>query len=427
MDRSPRFRVYPHALDARFRLAFASTPDQRPLTSRMRSNSPDHNAKGTPSPVSAVRRRGSGSDRLYATRFQVLFHSPSGVLFTFPSRYYPLSVTDSYLALEDGPPGFSQGFTCPGLLGVRASRSTRISRTGLSPSMVVRSSTVPLCFDLPPTRPHNPRAGHPARVWALPFSLAATLGISLDFFSSRYLDVSVPWVGSLVRVTGYAPAGLPHSDTPGSRLACSSPGLFAACHVLRRRSVPRHPPCALVRLTSPRSSAERRTATYVRSTSGSATGPVHRRLSNTYAPAVPLLRSEPDQAGNRVGTERSERPKALSFLLPMLSRIQAFAPSRRRRPPFVATPPFVGRRPAWNSGSVAQVPDGPAAAGQPPNPKRTALEGNPSSGEVNPPGTERLQTATSRPLSGSRRLRWPSRRSPRVRNLRQARASRSLR
>ena len=303
MDRSPRFRVYPHALDARFRLAFASAPDQRPLTSRMRSNSPDHNAKGTPSPASAVRGRGSGSDRLYAARFQVLFHSPSGVLFTFPSRYYPLSVTDSYLALEDGPPGFSQGFTCPGLLGVRASQPTRISRTGLSPSMVVRSSTVPLCFDLPPTRPHNPRAGHPARVWALPFSLAATLGISLDFFSSRYLDVSVPWVGSLVRVTGYAPAGLPHSDTPGSQLACSSPGLFAACHVLRRRSVPRHPPCALVRLTSPRSSAERRTATSVRSTSGSATGPVHRRLSNTYAPAVPLLRSEPDQAGNRVGTE----------------------------------------------------------------------------------------------------------------------------
>ena len=27
------------------------------------------------------------------TRFQVLFHSPSGVLFTFPSRYYALSVT----------------------------------------------------------------------------------------------------------------------------------------------------------------------------------------------------------------------------------------------------------------------------------------------------------------------------------------------
>ena len=30
---------------------------------------------------------------LVSTQFQVLFHSPPGVLFTFPSRYYSLSVT----------------------------------------------------------------------------------------------------------------------------------------------------------------------------------------------------------------------------------------------------------------------------------------------------------------------------------------------
>ena len=38
---------------------------------------------------------------------------------------------------------------------------------------------------------------------------------------------------------------LPHSDIPGSKLARSSPRLFAACHVLLRRLPPRHPPCAL--------------------------------------------------------------------------------------------------------------------------------------------------------------------------------------
>ena len=38
---------------------------------------------------------------------------------------------------------------------------------------------------------------------------------------------------------------LPHSDIPGSKLARSSPGLFAACHVLHRRLPPRHPPRAL--------------------------------------------------------------------------------------------------------------------------------------------------------------------------------------
>ena len=40
---------------------------------------------------------------LVSIQFQVLFHSPPGVLFTVPSRYYSLSVNRSYLALRDGP------------------------------------------------------------------------------------------------------------------------------------------------------------------------------------------------------------------------------------------------------------------------------------------------------------------------------------
>jgi hypothetical protein len=44
-------------------------------------------------------------------------------------------------------------------------------------------------------------------------------------------------------------AGFPHSGITGSQDACSSPMLFAAYHALHRLSVPRHPPCALVRLT----------------------------------------------------------------------------------------------------------------------------------------------------------------------------------
>ena len=43
--------------------------------------------------------------------------------------------------------------------------------------------------------------------------------------------------------------GFPHSDIPGSQLICSSPRLFAAYHVLRRLLMPRHSPCALIRLT----------------------------------------------------------------------------------------------------------------------------------------------------------------------------------
>jgi hypothetical protein len=42
--------------------------------------------------------------------------------------------------------------------------------------------------------PHNPRTTVVVLVWANPRSLAATSRISIDFFSYRYLDVSVPCV-----------------------------------------------------------------------------------------------------------------------------------------------------------------------------------------------------------------------------------------
>ena len=56
--------------------------------------------------------------QLVDTGFQVLFHSPPGVLFTFPSQYYALSVTKEYLALEGGPSDFPQGFSCPAVLWI---------------------------------------------------------------------------------------------------------------------------------------------------------------------------------------------------------------------------------------------------------------------------------------------------------------------
>ena len=88
-------------------------------------------------------------------------------------------------------------------------------------------------------------------VWALPVSLAATYGIEFSFFSSGYLDVSVPrvpfhtlWIG--VWIHEVFSCGFPHSDISGSSDICSSPKLFAAYHVFHRLLVPRHPPCALI-------------------------------------------------------------------------------------------------------------------------------------------------------------------------------------
>ena len=66
---------------ALIRLAFATAPDLRSLTLPVTSNSPDHYAKGTRSLLAEL-------PQLVSVRFQVLFHSPSGVLFTFPSRYW---------------------------------------------------------------------------------------------------------------------------------------------------------------------------------------------------------------------------------------------------------------------------------------------------------------------------------------------------
>ena len=64
---------------------------------------------------------------------------------------------------------------------------------------------------------------------------------SLRFLLSDYLFI---W-GYLYITTG----GFPHSEICGSADICSFPQLIAACHVLLRLPVPRHPPYALSHLT----------------------------------------------------------------------------------------------------------------------------------------------------------------------------------
>src|SRR6201996_5525332 len=51
--------------------------------------------------------------------------------------------------------------------------------------------------------------------------------------------------------------GLPHSDIHGSNAARGSPWLFAACHVLHRLLVPRHPPNALLSFNFPNLTTDR--------------------------------------------------------------------------------------------------------------------------------------------------------------------------
>ena len=94
-----------------FRFAFASAPQLYCLTSH-------HIVTRRPVLQKVRDHTRMVLSLLVSSRFQVLFHSPPGVLFTFPSRYYSLSVTWSYLAFGDGPPFFRQDFSCPDVLRI---------------------------------------------------------------------------------------------------------------------------------------------------------------------------------------------------------------------------------------------------------------------------------------------------------------------
>ena len=127
-------------------------------------------------------------------RFQVLFHSPPGVLFTFPSRYYSAIGHQVVFSLGGWSPLLPTRFHVPCGTLVPAARSS-LSLTGLLPSLVPLSNGLRLDTFDGLCRPSTPDVRR-LPVWALPRSLAATKRIVLTFFTSGYLDVSVHRVPS---------------------------------------------------------------------------------------------------------------------------------------------------------------------------------------------------------------------------------------
>jgi hypothetical protein len=130
-------------------------------------------------------------------------------------------------------------------------------------------------------------------------------------------------------------AGFPHSDIRGSKGARPSPRLYAACHVLHRFLVPRHPPDALRRLISatrrdnarptagpiPRMRYSQERLTKIRS--HLATSPMHPKvrgpaprsnLDRTYSPCqtAKQFQSPPQRAGRNL-TSRANPGRSLSF------------------------------------------------------------------------------------------------------------------
>ena len=179
------------------------------------------------------------------TRFQVLFHSPSGVLFTFPSRYFCAIGHSLVFSLGGWSPLIQTGFHVPRLTRDTDSRSST-STTGLSPakgglSIPLRLVSYAKC---PSHNPGSLRFGlFPLRSPLLRESRLISFPPATEMF--QFTGLAALRLCVQLGASWIAPGGFSHSDTQGSMAVCASPWLFAACRVLLRRRMPRHPPCAL--------------------------------------------------------------------------------------------------------------------------------------------------------------------------------------
>ena len=127
MDRSPGFGSMISDSVVLLTLAFASAPDLKSLTLPLIIT--------RRTVLQKVRRRTCVLRQLVNTGFQVLFHSPPGVLFTFPSRYCSSIGHQVVFRLGGWSPLFPAGFhvSCGTLDSVS---QPSLSPTGLSPSVV---------------------------------------------------------------------------------------------------------------------------------------------------------------------------------------------------------------------------------------------------------------------------------------------------
>ena len=129
MDRSPGFGSITHDLfrPLQTRSRFGFVP-YLVLNLAMYNNSLDRSTKSTISRLKSLYL-------LVNIGFQVLFHSPPGVLFTFPSRYYSTIDHQVVFSLMGWSPLLHTRFHVPRITLDTVSLAY-LSYTGLSPSMV---------------------------------------------------------------------------------------------------------------------------------------------------------------------------------------------------------------------------------------------------------------------------------------------------
>ena len=227
MGRSRGFGSIPCNSCALFKLGFPLATAFVCLNLAAKNNSRTHYAKGTPSKrkhafssPTACKRTVSGSLSLPSPGF----FSP------FPHGTCSLSVIEDYLALADGPAGFTQDTWVPCYSG-SALGFLRISLTGLSPSL----DTPSRALSYPPKylccAPHNPYESHLSwfrllrvRSPLLTESLICFLFLQVlrcfNSLRSPHKAMNSPYVDPLTW------AGFPHSDTPGSKLHWQLPEAY---------------------------------------------------------------------------------------------------------------------------------------------------------------------------------------------------------
>ena len=194
MDRSPRFGSRARDYNALLGLAFTTATPHR-LTSPRTTNSQAHSSKGTPSP----KTKNFKLRRIVCDRFQVLFPSPPGVLFTIPSRYYYTIGHQGVFRLSRWSCQIHTKFHEFRATWEKRQRVTDIRLREYHPlrSSFPTSSTSSIIYNSPARQqpdhiaPHNPHTAtpvsyHTARVWPPPLSLATTHGITIVFSSYGY-------------------------------------------------------------------------------------------------------------------------------------------------------------------------------------------------------------------------------------------------
>ena len=153
------------------------------------ANSPAHSSKGTPSQLPKEPLR-----LIVSTRFQVLFHSPPGVLFTFPSRYLSAIGHQGVFRLSGWSRQIHTGFLGPRATWVLCTGVAVLRLRGCHPlrrAIQCPSTSTTISYSWPArqnwqVQPHNPACATPAgyrthAVWPLPLSLATTHGITCCF------------------------------------------------------------------------------------------------------------------------------------------------------------------------------------------------------------------------------------------------------